>query len=161
MPRNSDKTTSIIACLPVGALAAVLVFGVTTASQAKKTGPVETNLATPSQALTYCQTGGMPAGDVDYFGGAGGLAQYGSAKSCAQQVPAKGKVKKAIVVNGNTVAECKLSTAKQALAFCNSGAMGTWDIDYIGGKVGQTISGPGYGCEVNSSTSSIGQALCN
>jgi hypothetical protein len=155
MPRIFNKTTSMIAVL-----SAVLAFGVTTASQAKKSGLVESNLASTDQALTYCQSGGMPAGDVAYISGAGGLSQYGSAKSCAQQTPKKGKVSKAIVVNGSTVAECKMASAKQALAFCNSGAMGTWDIDYIGGKVGQTVSGPGYGCSVNFSTSGIGQALC-
>jgi hypothetical protein len=38
--------------------------------------------------------------------------------------------------------------------------MGEWDIDYISGKVGKTINGPGYGCDVNFSTSSIGNAVC-
>jgi len=157
--RTSNMAATIIACVPAAMLAAALVIGLPSASQAKKTGPVESTLASTSQALTYCKSGGMPANDVDYINGANGLAQYGSAKNCAQEVPSGGKVVKAIVVT-KSVGECKLASAKVALAFCNSGAMGEYDIDYIAGKIGQTISGPGYGCIVNFSTSGIGQALC-
>jgi hypothetical protein len=120
----------------------------------------EVTLASADQALAYCQSGKMKAGDVAYIAGGPGLVQYGPDKSCAQSVPTKGKVTKAVQVVGTKVSECKLATAKKALPFCQDGAMGEWDIDYISGKVGQTLNGPGYGCDVNFSTSTIGNGIC-
>jgi hypothetical protein len=102
----------------------------------------------------------MPAGDIAYIAGGPGLVQYGPDQSCAQQVATKIKVAKSIQVVGTRVSECKLASATKAIAFCQSGAMGEWDIDYISGKVGKTLNGPGYGCVVNHSTSSIGNAIC-
>jgi hypothetical protein len=148
---NRIITTSIFA-------AAALVF--TAQAQAKKGTPTEITLASPAQALAYCQAGSMGANDIAYINGANGLAQYGSAKNCAQQIPAKGKVSTALEVNGSTVSECKLVTAKEAVTLCNDGDLGEWNIDYIAGKIGYTISGPGYGCNVGTSTSGIGTALC-
>jgi hypothetical protein len=103
----------------------------------------------------------MGANDIAYIAGTAGFAQYGPNANCAQAVPTKGKVTKTIEVNAkNKVMECTMSTATKAVAFCNSGQMGTWDIDYISGKVGMSISGPGYGCEIGVSTSSLGNAVC-
>lgn len=102
----------------------------------------------------------MPGADIAYIAGPGGLAQYGPNSSCAQQVPAKTTVTKSIEVVGNHVRECNLAGAKKAVQFCQNGGVGEWDIDYIAGKVGKTLSGPGYGCTVNFSTSSIGNAVC-
>jgi hypothetical protein len=132
------------------------VFGVPAAAK----GIREVTLATPDQALAYCQSGKMPAGDIAYIAGGPKLVQYGPDQSCAQQVATKIKVTKSIQVVGTRVSECKLASATKAIAFCQSGAMGEWDIDYISGKIGKTLNGPGYGCVVNHSTSSIGNAIC-
>ena len=95
-----------------------------------------------------------------FVAGGPGLVQYGPDQSCAQQVATKIKVTKSIQVVGTRVSECKLASAKNAVLFCQSGAMGEWNIDYISGKIGKTVNGPGYGCNVNFSTSSIGNAVC-
>ncbi len=143
---------------PVFVLAAALALAAAgQASAATK----EVTLASPSQALTYCQSGGMPGNDIAYIAGAPGLAQYGQGDDCQQQVPPKKTVvTKSIQVVGSAVSECKLQSTKKSVAFCQSGAMGEWDIDYIAGRTGKTLSGPGYGCVVNFSTSSIGNAIC-
>ena len=139
------------------ALGACLVLG----AGAQAAQLQEITLATPDQALAYCKSGKMASGDVAYIAGTGGLAQFGPDQKCTQQVPsAKSRVSKAIEVKGKGVAECTMVAAKKATSFCNSGNMGTWNIDYIAGKVALTISGPGYGCGVGTSTSSIGTALC-
>ena len=117
-------------------------------------------LATPDQALAYCQSGKMPAGDIAYIAGGPGLVQYGPDQSCVQEIPTKISITKAIKVVGSKVKECKLAGAKAAVPFCENGGIGEWDIDYISGKVGKTLNGPGYGCNVNFSTSSIGNAVC-
>ncbi len=141
-------------------LSAAFVLGVTAAGQASA-ATKEINLASPTQALAYCRSGKMPTNDIAYIAGQGGLAQYGPGANCAQAVPAKGKVGKAIEVTPmNKVMECTMQTATKSLAFCTDGEMGEWDIDYIAGKVGVSISGPGYGCEIGVSTSSLGNAVC-
>jgi len=141
-------------------LSAAFVLGVTVTSHASA-ATKEVNLATPAQGLTYCQSGKMGANDIAYIAGTAGLAQYGPNANCAQAVPTKGKVTNTIEVNTkNKVMECKMVSATKAAAFCNSGEMGTWDIDYISGKVGMSISGPGYGCTIGVSTSSLGNAVC-
>ncbi len=117
-------------------------------------------LASPSQALAFCQSGKMKTYDIDYINGTGGLAQSGPGYNCTQQIPTGTGVGNAILVNGSKVKECKLANAKQAVLFCQDGGMGTYDIAYISGKVDHTISGPGYGCTVGFSTSGIGNALC-
>lgn len=159
MPRLISKPGFVFA--PAVIVSAVLVLGTAAfAVPAAAKGIREVTLATSDQALTYCQSGKMPAGDIAYIAGGPGLAQYGPDQSCAQQVPTKGKVTKAVQVVGTKVSECKLASAKKAVLFCQSGAMGEWDIDYISGKVGKTLNGPGYGCDVNFSTSSIGNGIC-
>jgi hypothetical protein len=161
MSRSISKPVSVFANLPAGVVSAALVLGIAGfAVPAAAKGIREVTLATTDQALTYCQSGKMPAGDIAYIAGSPGLAQYGPAQNCQQQVPTKGKLTKAVQVVGTKVSECKLASAKAAIAFCQSGSMGEWDIDYISGKVGKTINGPGYGCDVNFSTSSIGNAVC-
>ena len=142
-------------------VSAALVLGIAgLAAPAAAKGIREVTLASTSQALTYCQSGKMPANDIAYIAGGPGLVQYGPSQSCAQQVPTKGKITKAIQIVGTHVSECKLSKSKPAVQWCQSGAMGEWDIDYIAGKVGLTLNGPGYGCDVNQSTSTIGNAIC-
>jgi len=147
--------------LPVGVVTAALVLGLAGFGvSASAKGIREVTLASSDQALAYCQSGKMPANDVAYVAGGPSLVQYGPSQSCAQQVATKGKISKAIQVVGTKVSECKLAKSKQAVPFCQDGAMGEWDIDYIAGKVGQTLNGPGYGCDVNFSTSTIGNAIC-
>jgi hypothetical protein len=156
-----NKSRSMIAHLPVRIVSAALALGIAGfAVPATAKGMREVALATSDQALAYCQSGKMPAGDVAYVAGGPGLVQYGPDQNCAQQVITKGKITKAVQVVGTKVSECKLASSKNAVPWCESGAMGEWDIDYISGKVGQTLNGPGYGCDVNFSTSSIGNAVC-
>ncbi|HTZ69403.1 MAG TPA: hypothetical protein VMB71_02030 [Acetobacteraceae bacterium] len=158
MVRNFGNASSALARLPVGMVAAAFAFSLTVPGVASA-APKEIGLASTSQALTYCQSGAMPANDVAYIAGAPGVVQYGPAKNCVQQV-GKGKIKKALYTKGKNVKECNLVSAQAAVSFCDSGEMGTWNIDYIKGKIDTTISGPGYGCGVGTSTSSIGTALC-
>ncbi len=151
-------TRSSHAKLVTGAVTVLLTLGVALPRQASA-AIKEVDLAPPAAAMTYCQSGKMPSGDIAYILGAAGFSQYGPGSSCAQQTPT-GKVKKAILANGKRVKECNLVNVKEARTFCQSGAMGNYDIDYIAGKVGRTIAGPGYGCVVNYSSSIIGNALC-
>ncbi len=130
------------------------------ASAVAAPAPHEGFLVSAADALAYCKAGKLKAGAVAYINGSGGLAQFGPGTKCAQKVPA-GRVKTALVYKGTAVSSCPLAGPATAVSFCNSGAMGTYDIDYINGKVGLTISGPGYGCPVGTSTSGIGNALCN
>ncbi len=161
MPCLFSKPGSMFANLSAGIVSAALVLGVAGFGvSASAKGIREVTLATSDQALTYCQSGKMKAGDIAYIAGGPGLAQYGPDQNCAQQVPTKGKVTKAVQVVGTKVSVCKLANAKIAVPFCQSGEMGEWDIDYISGKVGQTLNGPGYGCDLNFSTSSIGNGIC-
>ena len=161
MPRLISKPDSVFAHLPAGIVSAALVLGVAGFGvPAAANGIREVTLATPDQALAYCQSGKMPAADIAYIAGGPGLVQYGPNQACAQQVATKIRVTKSIQVVGTRVRECGLASATKAIAFCQSGAMGEWDIDYISGKVGKTLNGPGYGCDVNFSTSSIGNAIC-
>jgi hypothetical protein len=153
------KTGFSAARLSAAFLVGAVALGISTASQAGR-APSEITLASPDQALAFCKAGKMLPSDIDYISGSAGLAQYGSAASCAQQVPKKTMIKTALKVEGSRVKACKLVGAEAALAFCQSGNMGTYNIDYIYGKVGRTISGPGYGCVVNFSTTGIGTALC-
>ncbi|HEX4081203.1 MAG TPA: hypothetical protein VHX61_20250 [Rhizomicrobium sp.] len=156
-----SKPSSMFARLPAGIASAALVLGIAGFAAPATAKPIrEVTLATPDEALAYCQSGKMPAGDIAYIAGGPGLAQYGPDQDCAQQVPTKGKVTKSVQVVGTKVSECKLASAKKAIAYCQSGDMGEWDIDYISGKVGLTLSGPGYGCDTGFSTSSIGNAIC-
>jgi len=162
MPRPISKPGSVFTQrLPAGIVSAALVLGMAGfGAPAAANGIREVTLATPDQALTYCQSGKMPAGDIAYIAGSPGLAQYGPDSSCVQQVPTKIKITKSIQVVGTRISECRLASATTAIQFCQDGRMGEWDIDYISGKVGKTLSGPGYGCVVNFSTSSIGNAIC-
>ena len=154
MPRFISKPGSVF--VSAALMLSIAGFGAPAAAKSIR----EVTLATTDQALTYCQSGKMPAGDIAYIAGAPGLAQYGPDQNCAQQVPTKGKITKSVQVVGSKVSECKLAGAKAAIQYCQTGAMGEWDIDYISGKVGRTLNGPGYGCNVNYSTSTIGNAIC-
>jgi hypothetical protein len=154
MPRLISKLSTVI----VSAALALGVAGFASAATAK--GIREVTLASTDQALAYCQSGKMPANDIAYITGGPGLVQYGPSQSCAQQVLTKGKVTKAVQVVGTKVSECKLARSAPAIQFCQSGAMGEWDIDYISGKVDLALGGPGYGCDVGQTTSSIGNAIC-
>lgn len=160
MLRQINKPGSVH--LPARIVSAVLVLGMagfgSPASAGK--GIREVTLAMPDQALAYCQSGKMPSGDIGYIAGGPKLVQYGPDQNCVQQVATKIRVTKSVQVVGTRVSECKLASATAAIAFCQSGGMGEWDIDYISGKVGKTLNGPGYGCNVNYSTSSIGNAVC-
>jgi hypothetical protein len=158
MPSLISKSSSTFGRLPAGIVSAALVLGIAVPAAAKSIR--EVTLATPDQALAYCQSGKMPAGDIAYIAGAPGLAQYGPDQDCAQQVPTKGNITKSVQLVGTKVSECTLAGSKKAIAFCQSADMGEWDIDYISGKVGKTLNGPGYGCDVNFSTSSIGNGIC-
>jgi len=140
-----------------GILSAAFLLGVAASGQARAK-PAEVTLASPAEALAYCKAGKMAKTDIAYINGTGGLSQYG-AKGCPQQSP-KGKVKNALEVNGGTTSECALASATQAVKLCDDGGVGEYDIDLIAGKVGHTLSGPGYGCVVNFSTSGIGNAIC-
>lgn len=161
MSRPISKPDSVLVHLTARIVSVTLVLGIAGfAVPAAARGIREVTLATSDQALTYCQSGKMAAGDIAYIAGGPGLVQYGPDQSCAQQVATNIKVTKSIQVVGTRVSECRLASAKNAVLFCQSGAMGEWDIDYISGKVGKTLNGPGYGCVVNRSTSSIGNAIC-
>jgi hypothetical protein len=140
-------------------LSAAIAFGITAAAPASA-ATKEVNLATPAQALAYCKSGRMPGSDIAYVNGGPGLVQYGPTDHCKQRVPNTIPIKKAIRIVGKRASECNLASPGQAITFCNDGGMGEYDIAYILGKVGKTISGPGYGCVVNFSTSSIGNAIC-
>jgi hypothetical protein len=117
----------------------------------------EVDLASSAQALTYCKAGSLKKGSVAYFNGTAGDAQF--AKKCAQSVPKK-NVKEALLVSGKTVSSCKLATASQAIALCNAGGIGEYDIAYIAGPAATVIGGPGYGCTTNITTLGIGNAVC-
>ncbi len=119
----------------------------------------EITLATGAQALAYCQSCAMPAGDIAYFASTGGVAQHGPETKCAQVIPKK-TVRNAIRTKGKSVAECKLAVPTAATDLCNAGGIGTWDIDYIAGPVTSTIGGPGYGCPTSTNTGGIGNAIC-
>jgi len=161
MPRSNSKPRSAFARLPAGIVSAALVLGVAgLAAPATAKTVQEVTLASADQALAYCQSGKMASGDIAYIAGGPGLVQYGPDQNCAQQVATKIKVKKSIQIVGTKVSECKNASPKDALQFCQSGSMGEWDIDYVSGKVGKTLSGPGYGCVVGFSTSSIGNSVC-
>jgi hypothetical protein len=112
-------------------------------------------LASSAEALKYCNAGSVKG--IAYFNGTAGDAQY--AKKCAQAVPTK-SVRSALEVTGKKVSECKLATAKQAIALCNSGGIGEYDIAYIAGPAATVIGGPGYGCTTNITTGGIGNAVC-
>lgn len=159
MLRVINKPRSVFASAAI--VSTSLVLGAAGFGGPAAAGTVrEVTLATSDQALAYCQSGKMPAGEIAYIAGAPGLAQYGPDQSCVQQVPTKTRITKSIQVVGTRVSVCRLANAKLAVPFCESGSMGEWDIDYISGNVGKTLSGPGYGCVVNHSTSSIGNAIC-
>jgi hypothetical protein len=139
-----------------GIVAAGLALGLCASGQAlaAKTA-TEVNLASSAQALAFCQAGSLKG--VAYFSGTAGDAQF--VKKCTQAVPTK-SVKDALLVTGSTVSECKLATAKQAIALCNNGGIGTYDIAYIAGAPATVIGGPGYGCSTNQTTLGIGNAVC-
>jgi hypothetical protein len=157
MRRLFSQSNLVPARLPAAILSAAFVLGMTASGQAFAT-PKEVNLASSAEALAYCKAGKMAKTDIAYFNGASGISQYG-AKGCPQQSP-KGKVRLALANNGKKTSECYLASPTQAVKLCNDGGVGEYDIDLIAGKVGQTLSGPGYGCVVNFSTSSIGNAIC-
>lgn len=145
--------------LPAFALATALAAGMILPAQAFAAAK-EVNLADAAQALAYCQSGAMPAGDIAYFASSGGgVAQHGPETKCAQVIPKK-TVRNALQIKGSTVKECKLAIATAATDLCNAGGIGTWDIDYIAGPVTSTIGGPGYGCPTSTNSGGIGNAIC-
>ena len=148
---------AVSARLKHGVVAAVIAVGVGASGHALAAKPTEVDLATPAQALTFCKAGSLPKGGLAYFNGTAGDAQF--AQKCKQAVPNK-KVKDALLVSGSTVSECKLATPKQAIALCNAGGIGTYDIAYVAGAPATVIGGPGYGCTTNITTLSIGNAVC-
>src|ERR1700690_150583 len=103
MSRIVSKSGSVL-------VSAALLLGMAAASANAKevilTSTKEVFLATPAQALAYCQSGKMPGADIAYIAGPGGLAQYGPNSSCVQQVPANTAVTKSIQVVGKRVSEC-------------------------------------------------------
>jgi|SRR5579862_4080840 len=156
-----SKPGCAFARLPARIVSAAFVLGIAGFAAVPAAATTqEVTLASPDQALAYCQSGKMPSGDIAYISGGPGLVQYGPGEGCTQAVATGIKVTKAVKVVGTHARECKLAGAAAATTFCQSGSMGEWDIDYISGKIGKTLSGPGYGCTVNYSTSSIGNAIC-
>jgi hypothetical protein len=158
MQHLDTKSGAMSAWLKSGIIAAALAVGVGASGHALAAKATEVDLASPAQALTYCQAGSLPKGSVAYFNGTAGDAQFAK-KKCAQAVPTK-KVKEALLVTGSTVSSCALASAKDAIALCNNGGMGTYDIAYIAGPAATVIGGPGYGCSTNHTTLSIGNAIC-
>ena len=158
MAREKIKSAAVSARLRNGVAAAVFALDLGAAGHAVAASVTEVDLATAAQAKKYCKAGSLPQGSVVYFNGTAGDAQYAS-KKCSQAVPTK-KVKDALLVTGSTVSECKLATAKQAIALCNSGGIGEYDIAYVAGPAATVIGGPGYGCTTNQTTLSIGNAVC-
>ncbi len=152
-----NNKSGAISALKSGVSAAVFALCVGASGHALAASASEVDLASSAQALAYCQAGSLSKGSVAYFNGTAGAAQY--AKKCAQAVPTR-KVKDALEVNGSTVSECKLASAKQAIALCNNGGIGFYDIAYIAGPAATVIGGPGYGCTTNQTTLSIGNAVC-
>jgi hypothetical protein len=148
---------AVPARLKSGLVAAALAVSLGASGHALAASATEVDLASPAQALTYCQAGSLPKGSVAYFTGTVGDAQY--AKKCAQAVPKK-KVTEALLVSGSTVSSCKLASAKDAIALCNNGGIGEYDIAYIAGPAATVIGGPGYNCTTNQTTLSIGNAIC-
>jgi hypothetical protein len=157
--RISGKKHFLPGGVSAGIITATLALGLTAPSQASA-AMKEIGLASADQALAYCQSGKMPSTDIAYFSGTAGAAQFGPSANCVQQVPTSGKVTKAILMKGKKAAECTLAPAKKALSFCNEGGVGTWNIDYIAGKVATVVSGPGYGCATNITDGGIGTAIC-
>ena len=157
MPYLNCKVAARSARLQSGIAAAILAVGLGASGHALAKTPVEVDLASPAQALTYCQAGSLPTGSVAYFDGTAGDAQY--AKNCKQAVPTK-KVKEAILLKGSKVTSCKLASVADAITLCNNGGIGEYDIAYIAGPVATVIGGPGYGCSTNQTTLSIGNAIC-
>jgi hypothetical protein len=158
MQHPDIEAVAVSAWLKTGIVAAVVALGAGVSVPALAKAPVEVNLASPAQALTYCKAGSLPKGDVAYFNGTAGDAQYAK-KKCAQAVP-KNKVRDALLVTGSTVSECKLASAAEAITLCNSGGIGEYDIAYIAGPAATVIGGPGYDCSTNQTTLSIGNAIC-
>ncbi len=150
------KSVIASAWLKTGVLAGAFALCTGAFGHAKAATPTEVDLATPAQALTYCQAGSLAKGYA-YINGAAGDAQY--AKKCIQAVPKK-NVKYALLANGNSVSSCKLATAAQAIALCNAGGIGEYDIAYIRGPAATVIGGPGYGCTTNITNGGIGNAIC-
>ena len=144
---------SLIAALAIFAAVSAFSMGAHAATK-------EIALAPPNLALKFCQSGKMKTNNIDYIAGTGGFAQFGPGYDCVQQVPTGTTITTAMSAVGKKVKECKLANAKSAILFCEDGGMGEYDIAYISGKINHTISGPGYGCSVGYSTSSIGNALC-
>jgi hypothetical protein len=145
---------------PVAAvqLSAAIALGITVAAPASA-ATKEVDLATQDRALAYCESGRMPGLNQAYIRGAS-LVQLGPDALCAQVFASGVDIKKSILVKGKRASECNLSSAAQAITFCNAGGMGEDDIAYIAGKAGETISGPGYGCIVSLSSGSIRHAIC-
>ncbi len=155
MPHLNRKSGAVSARLKSGMIVAVITLGVGASGHARAASPTEVDLASAAQAKTYCKSGSLKG--VAYFNGTAGDAQF--VKKCAQAVPTK-VVKDALLVSGSKVSECTLATAKQAIALCNSGGIGEYDIAYIKGAPATVIGGPGYGCTTNQTTLSIGNAAC-
>jgi hypothetical protein len=160
MNRICNKSSSLFTFLPGAVVAAALVLGMTVPMHTAAAAAKEVTLASAKQALKYCQSGKMPSSDIAYISGAGGVAQFGPGSNCVQQVPSKTLVKKAVEVSGTRILECNLAGPTIATQLCQNGGMGEWDIGYISGKPGRTMSGVGYGCVVNYSTTGIGNAIC-
>jgi hypothetical protein len=131
-----------------------------TASYAAGT-PVEMQLSQVWPALQYCLNGEMPKNDIAYITGSRGAAQYGRGSDCKQKAPtAKTRVLNALTVAGQDVSECKLASAKAAVAFCKSGGMQDHGIAYIAGRTGNAVFGPFYGCVVQPYGRTITNAIC-
>ena len=147
------KSNAVTPALKSRIAAAVFALCAGASGHALAAAPTEVNLASSDQALAFCQ-GGTQKGTA-YFNGT--EAQF--TKKCAQAAPTK-RVAAALQVTGSTVSECKLATAKQAIALCNAGGIGLYDIAYVSGPALTVIGGPGYGCTTNQTTLSIGNAIC-
>ncbi len=150
------KSRGLSAGLKAGMMATVVALCVGAAAHALAATVTEVDLASPAQALKFCKDGGL-AKDHAYFNGAAGLSQF--ARNCAQSVPKK-IGKHALLATGKKVSECKLATATQAVALCNAGGIGEYDIAYIAGPAATVIGGPGYGCTTNITNLGIGNAIC-
>ena len=153
--------TSVFLRLAAAIGCASLALGMATPASA---APYEVNLASESQALTYCQSGSMPTNDIAYISSPTGAVQFGPGYNCVQKTAGKKATKDiadGLLVNGSgTVKECALARAKTAVTLCNEGGVGLYDIAYVFSGLYKTIGGPGYGCDIVKHVGNIGNAIC-
>ena len=82
--RIQNRISFELCRLSAGIASAAFVLSMIAPGSASAKSTKEVDLATASQALSYCQSGKMPAKDVAYFNGMAGEAQFGPASNCVQ-----------------------------------------------------------------------------